>query len=117
MIHNSELTVESRIKSIASFLRLPQRLVKLARSKDAWLYLFMEEIYLKGDEEKLEECFGSTKKSAKEAFDRYQKRHFRDRSKEITTAYEDFSRRNPQYPHIVNGNNKENIRRIKNDGK
>ena len=106
-IHNSELTVKSRIKAIASFLRLPQRLVKLAKSKDAWLYSFMEEIYLNGDDEKLEECFGDTKESAKEAFDKYWKRHFRDRSKEIATAYEDFSRRNPQYPHIVNKNNRE----------
>lgn len=70
-IHNSELTVKSRIKAIASFMRLPQRLVKLAKSKDAWLYSFMEEIYLNGDEEVLAETFGLTKKSAKEEFDRY----------------------------------------------
>lgn len=108
MIHNSKLTVESRIKAIASYLRLPQRLVKQAESNDAWLYSFMEEIYLNGDDEKLEECFGNTKESAKEAFDKFWKRHFKDRSKEIATAYEAFSRRNPQYPHIVNRNNKEN---------
>lgn len=75
MIHNSELTVASRIKAIASYLRLPQRLVKLAKSEDAWLYSFMEEIYLNGDEEVLAETFGLTKESARGEFDKYWSKH------------------------------------------
>ena len=75
-IHNSELTGEGRIKAIAGFLRLPQRLVRLAKDLDAWLYSFMEKIYLDGDEEKLEECFGDSRESAKEAFQKYWERNF-----------------------------------------
>ena len=106
MINIQTPSEEERIKAIASFLRLPQRLVKFAKTNDAWLYSFMKEIYLNGDEEKRIECFGDTKSSAKESFLKYIERYFRDRRKEIFTAYEAFSGHHSEFVHIYKNSKK-----------
>lgn len=101
------LAEESMVRVISAFLQIPRRYTRRAKKDDQWLYSFMEELYLNGDDEKRKECFGDTRESAKEAFNKYWKRKYDSASDITAEAYKSFSSRHPEFPYIHKNHNGE----------
>lgn len=63
----------------------------------------MEKIYLNGDDEKCEECFGDTKESAEGAFHKYWNKWHNFTGDSPNQSYVEFSNRHPEYALIYKG--------------